>query len=285
MATQPLLAAVERLGRFLTDHPAPAVLTGAGISTASGIPAYRDPQGIWIQHKPIDFRDFVRSPAVRQRYWARSYVGWPRVGSAQPNAAHLALARLHVNRIIGPIITQNVDGLHTKAGHEPVLELHGNLDTVICLTCNARQPRSDVQLRLQAANPSLRQPDVPTPAPDGDAHLPEDHYATLDIPACDQCGGILKPDVVFFGENVPRQRVEQGYSAVESATALLVIGSSLAVYSGFRFCRHAQSLGKPVVAVNLGQTRADEILAFKLAVNCVDLLQNLADQLLDTQTA
>lgn len=259
-----------RLARFIAGCERLLVLTGAGISTASGIPDYRDEAGAWKRTPPIDHREFVASAAMRQRYWARSMAGWPRFDNARPNATHDALAALERAGRIDLLITQNVDGLHQRAGSTRVIDLHGCLDTVICLDCAARQPRRTLQERLLAANPqALREGGA---APDGDADLPPEAYAGFAVPPCLTCGGVLKPDVVFFGDNVPRARVEAAFAALDRADGLLVLGSSLMVYSGYRFCERAHRRGIPIAAVNRGQTRADALLLLKITASCEDIL-------------
>lgn len=257
----------ERLSKFIAGHERLVVLTGAGISTASGIPDYRDDDGAWKHQKPMDYRDFVSSLGSRQRYWSRSYYGWQRFSEAQPNRAHLALARLEEMGRLQLTITQNVDGLHQRAGSRRVTELHGSLDGVVCLDCGAALPRASMQRELLRHNPELASVSGSL-APDGDAQLQGIDVAQLGVPDCDSCGGILKPAVVFFGESVPAARVQQCRDAIADCDALLVVGSSLMVYSGFRFVREAAQQGIPVVAVNRGVTRADGLLQEKLELDC-----------------
>ena len=250
------------------------VLTGAGLSTSSGIPAYRDCDGNWQQAKPIDHNDFLRSASARQRYWARSFFGWPVVGQASPSRGHHALAHLEsLNRLV-LTITQNVDGLHQKAGSRSVLELHGALDRVICLGCRSAYPRALVQEWLSAANPGMARA-AARAAPDGDAHVAEGLHLGFRIADCPGCGGVLKPDVVFFGDSVPRDRVGACIDAIDAASGLLVVGSSLMVWSGFRFVDHARRRGKPVMAINLGKTRADHLLDAKVEQDCDEFLHRL----------
>ena len=257
-----------------------AVLTGAGLSTASGVPAYRDRYGQWQHPQPIRHQDFLASAAVRRRYWARSFVGWPRMGQAEPNDGHRALAALEAGGVVASVITQNVDGLHQQAGSRKLIELHGAIDRVRCMACAARFPRVEIQAWLAMANPDF---DATLPAsrslPDGDAALEDARYAGFRFPDCPECQGILKPDVVFFGDNVPRDLVQAAMQAVEAASALLVVGSSLMVYSGYRFAEMAHQRGKPVVAINQGVTRADHLLALKLEADCGLLLAQLATDL------
>lgn len=239
------------------------VLTGAGCSTASGIPDYRDPDGRWKHSQPIRYQEFVGSQRTRRRYWARSLVGWQRVERASPNPAHWALAAMERAGVVHQLVTQNVDGLHQRAGHRRVIDLHGRLAWVDCLDCRRRLPRRDMQRHLEKANPGLdAKPCLITP--DGDARVSEKLERSLIVPPCPECGGILKPAVVFFGENVPRSRVEHVYRKLQSSGMLLVAGSSLTVYSGFRFCLGAAERGIPIVILNRGQTRADELAVHKL---------------------
>lgn len=259
------------LREFLETHPRLAVLTGAGVSTRSGIPDYRDEDGAWKRARPVEFRPFMTDLGVRQRYWARSTVGWPIIQGAQPNAAHRALARLESVGLVRCLITQNVDGLHAAAGHRNVIDLHGRLDTVRCMACDYTVPRAELQQRLLADNPAWAhiQGDV---APDGDFDIDGRDYGGFIVPDCLVCAGILKPDVVFFGENVPRDRVESAFTAVRSADALLIVGSSLMVYSGYRFAEAAAAAGKPIAAINLGKTRADHLLSLKINGPCDEIL-------------
>lgn len=251
-----------------------AVLTGAGCSTDSGIPDYRGPGTARRARRPVQFRQFVDDAAWRQRYWARAAIGWRRVAAARPNAAHRSLARL-APRLEG-LITQNVDGLHQAAGSPDVTELHGNLGWVACLQCGQRESRHELQDRLDDINPGWSDQVVEL-APDGDAELAD--VDGFRVAGCVRCGGHLKPDVVFFGESVPRDRVERAYAAVEAADALLVAGSSLVVFSGYRFVKRAHSGGKPVVIVSLGPTRGDPLARVKLDAPLGEVLPKLADLL------
>ena len=265
---------IERLVKFVQSHPRLFVLTGAGVSTDSGIPDYRDQNGDWKTARPIQGPDFIRSEAVRKRYWARSLLGWRRFGNAAPNPAHQALAKLESLGFLQHLLTQNVDGLHRQAGHSRVIDLHGRLDRVICLSCGNYQARHQLQAQLEDANPSFSQFSVDR-APDGDAHLENAPFQSFRLIGCQTCGGVLKPDIVFYGENVPLGRVEQAMSELQRSSAMLVVGSSLMVYSAFRFCRRAQELELPIAAINLGKTRADKILEFKLEANCSKTLVKL----------
>jgi len=232
------------------------VLSGAGLSTESGIPDYRGPTGRERRAEPMTYQAFVGGAAARQRYWARSHLGWRHVARAAPNAGHRAVAGLQRRGLLAGIITQNVDGLHQAAGARQVIELHGSLDRVLCLTCGQRTARDELDERLRAANPGWAA-QIAAINPDGDAVLADEAAARFRVVDCRACGGLLKPDVVFFGENVPRARVDDCYALVGRARALLVLGSSLTVMSGYRFVRHAAKLGVPVVIVNQGRTRGD----------------------------
>ena len=267
-----------RLAEFIARHPRLFVLTGAGCSTGSGIPDYRDMDGGWKRRPPVTLQAFVGDAKTRSRYWARSLVGWRRFGRAQPNGTHAAIAALEREGRVEVLLTQNVDGLHGAAGSERTIDLHGRIDTVRCLACETRSPRAALQLELRQRNPGWAALEART-APDGDADLDGIDFSTFDIPPCPVCGGMLKPDVVFFGESVPRERVQAAYAALGEADAVLVAGSSLMVYSGFRFVQAAVAAGKPVAAVNLGRTRADDLLALKVAQPVGDALTALAEQL------
>ena len=243
------------------------MLTGAGCSTNSGIPDYRDADGQWKRPQPVTYQAFMGSEATRRRYWARSLIGWRRFQAAAPNAAHRALARLENLGKVEHLLTQNVDRLHQRAGSERVTDLHGRLDRVRCMGCGAFSPRVDLQdelARLNSAWLALEASD----APDGDADLEGADFSAFAIPPCEDCGGVLKPDVVFFGESVPRQRVEAAYAHLDAADAMLVVGSSLMVYSGYRFAERAAAAGKPIAALNLGRTRADALLALNVEARC-----------------
>lgn len=240
-----------------------AVLTGAGVSTASGIPDYRGPVTRMKARNPIQHRSFVTDPATRARYWARSVRGWPRFRAFAPNAAHGALAELHRRGALSGLITQNVDRLHTRAGSADVIELHGALHEARCLDCGALEDRDALQARLLALNPDALSWEA-TLAPDGDVDLPDEALRAFRVAPCARCGGVLKPDVVFFGDNVPKPRVEAAFARVDDAEALLVVGSSLAVFSGYRFVLRAESRGIPVAIVNVGESRGDPHAAARL---------------------
>jgi NAD-dependent SIR2 family protein deacetylase len=250
------------------------VLTGAGLSTDSGIPDYRGPGS--PARTPMTYQEFVSGPAARQRYWARSHLGWSRIGRAEPNAGHRALAALDPELLI----TQNVDGLHEAAGSRRLVALHGRIADVICLDCRKTSSRAELQARLEAHNPGFTERHASVQVrPDGDVEL--DDTDSFVVPPCTDCGGVLKPDVVFFGENVPPPRVERCYAAVDglvsSGGTLLVAGSSLTVMSGFRFVRRAARAGVPVAIVNRGPTRGDDLATYKLEVGCSEFLSGLAE--------
>jgi NAD-dependent SIR2 family protein deacetylase len=232
------------------------VLSGAGLSTESGIPDYRGETGRARRAEPMTYQTFVGSAEARRRYWARSHLGWGHIARAAPNAGHRAVAELERRGLVAGVITQNVDGLHQAGGARRVIELHGALDRVMCLACHRRSSRHDLDRRLAAANPAWR-PLAAQINPDGDAVLSDDQVASFRTVGCPGCGGVLKPDVVFFGENVPRPRVDECYALTERAALLLVLGSSLTVLSGYRFVRHARAHGVPVAIVNRGATRGD----------------------------
>jgi NAD-dependent SIR2 family protein deacetylase len=250
------------------------VLTGAGISTESGIPDYRGPTAPVRKRPPIQHRDFVEQPHTRARYWARSMLGWPRFRDFAPNSAHHALAKW--DRLTG-LITQNVDRLHQKAGHEEVVELHGALAEVRCLACPTRLDRDELQLTLEQLNPQALAWSY-TLFADGDADLPDEVVEDFVVPPC-ACGGVLKPDVVFFGDSVPRPRVDLAFSRLDAAEALLVVGSSLTVFSGYRFVLRAKERGMPVAVLNLGPTRADGDAVVKLEGRAGEVLPALISQL------
>jgi len=232
------------------------VLSGAGLSTESGIPDYRGVTGSLRRHTPMTYQEFVGSEHARRRYWARSHLGWRTIARARPNAGHRAVTALRAAGLVGGVITQNVDGLHHAAGTTDAVELHGSLDRVICLACRAPSPRADLDRRLRAANPHFSAT-TDRVNPDGDADLADDDVRGFRIVPCRECGGVLKPDVVFFGENVEPSRVRHCYRLVDEAAALLVLGSSLTVMSGLRFVRRAAEAGTPVAIVNAGPTRGD----------------------------
>jgi NAD-dependent SIR2 family protein deacetylase len=249
-------------------------LTGAGMSTDSGIPDYRGPTS--VRATPMLFSEFTGSVAAQRRYWARSYSGWRRIGQARPNFGHRALAALEGSGLVG-VVTQNVDGLHQAAGSRNVIDLHGDIATVLCLDCGNRTSRAEVQRRLAVLNAAVAVPDRLEHAelrPDGDAVV--DTWADFVLADCRGCGGRLKPDVVFFGESVPKERVERAYALVDSADVLVVLGSSLTVMSGLRFVRHNAKAGRPVVIINRGVTRGDDLATLKIDGGCSETLAALA---------
>jgi NAD-dependent SIR2 family protein deacetylase len=265
------LADANALRTWLDRFQRVFVLTGAGVSTASGIPDYRDTYGEWKRPPPVTYQALIGDPATYRRYWARSYVGWPNFSSAKPNTSHRALAAFEDQGRLTSLVTQNVDALHQRAGSREVIDLHGRLDRVVCLGCGDARPRAELQMRMAAANPGWR-PREAAVAPDGDADIDPAAAIAFEAPHCLLCGGMLKPDVVFFGENVPRQRYAQAVAALEAAEALLVVGSSLMVYSGFRFARMAHDRGAPIAILNRGQTRADQLVDLKLEGDCGPVL-------------
>ena len=255
-----------------------AVLSGAGLSTESGIPDYRGETGSLRRPTPMTYDEFVTSAAGRQRYWARSHLGWRTIARADPNDGHRAVTALRDAGFFGGVITQNVDGLHQAAGTADAVELHGSLDRVICLDCRRTSPRADLDRRLRAANPGF-DGTASRINPDGDVELPDDVVRGFRPVPCSACEGVLKPDVVFFGENVPRPRVEQCYRLVEDAAALLVLGSSLTVMSGLRFVRHAANTGKPVAILTHGETRGDRYASLRVDLPLGRALTELATRL------
>jgi len=280
---EPIGGGLQRLVELLQAGRVLA-LTGAGVSTASGIPDYRDAQGAWKHRRPMELREFLGSRAARQRYWARSLVGFTRLSVARPNRAHHALASLERAERLSAIVTQNVDGLHQAAGSRNVIDLHGRIDGVVCVGCRRVTPRMDLQTRLAELNPQFRG-HAGTTTPDGDADLGDVDYGAFRLVDCEACGSILKPDVVFFGENVPADRVRRAMSALEQASALLVVGSSLMVFSGFRFARAAARLSIPIALVNQGRTRADDLATLKIGADAGAVLSAAAHALGTSETA
>jgi NAD-dependent SIR2 family protein deacetylase len=258
------------------------VLTGAGISTSSGIPDYRDSEGVRRGKAPMMYQEFLATAQARRRYWARAMLGWPRVRIAQPNNAHRALATLQQRQHISGLITQNVDTLHDQAGSHDVIELHGSLHRVLCLDCQLHSTRDLIQRQMEIDNPYLAQVHA-VQAPDGDTLLDPAFEERFQVPRCPHCQGErLKPDVVFFGENVAPATAARAMAAVAHAEGLLVVGSSLMAYSAFRLCKAMVEQGKPVIAINLGKTRGDELLQVKIETSCEQLLPLLADRLQST---
>ena len=261
-------------------------LVGAGCSTESGIPDYRGAESIQRRRTPIQYQEFIRSASSRARYWARSTVGWRRIATARPNAAHFALAQLEAAGMLAGVITQNVDGLHDVAGSRRVVELHGSLAAVRCLDCGDRIARDAFQRRILALNAEWAHRLAPVEheaAPDGDTELPASALEHFRVPACDACGnGVLKPDVVFFGENVPRLRLEEAWRVFDDGDVLLVVGSSLTVYSGRRFVYRAGEMSVPIAVMNVGPTRADDVATVKVEAPLGAALPALAASLLAT---
>ncbi len=256
---------------FIDRHRNLFILTGAGCSTNSGIPDYRDAEGAWKRRQPVTIKAFLGDETTRKRYWARSLLGWRRFGRAAPNDAHRALARLEALGRSEILVTQNVDRLHQAAGSAKVIDLHGRLDRVRCMGCENRTPREELQDELGRLNPGWLGMEA-ADAPDGDADLDGADFSSFVVPSCKRCCGLLKPDVVFFGESIPRDRVSEAARRLEQAEAVLVVGSSLMVYSGFRLVEAAARLGKPVTAINLGRTRADDLLTLKIGQPCEQAL-------------
>ncbi|WP_323164385.1 NAD-dependent protein deacetylase [Pseudomonas atacamensis] len=255
------------------------ILTGAGISTPSGIPDYRDSDGVRRGRQPMMYQEFLAAPESRRRYWARAMLGWPRVRKARPNAAHEALATLQQRGRLSALITQNVDTLHDQAGSHDVIELHGSLHRVLCLDCGQRSERDAIQQQMETQNPYLSGVDA-VQAPDGDTLLDPAFEARFQVPQCPHCAGErMKPDVVFFGENVAQPTAARALAAAENAAGLLVVGSSLMAYSAFRLCRVIAERGKPLMAINLGKTRADDLLDLKIEGSCEELLPWLVEEL------
>ena len=268
---------IESLVQLLRERRA-VILTGAGCSTESGIPDYRGAETRNKARNPIQYRAFITEPAARQKYWARSTVGWKRVARALPNPAHIALADMEEAGLITGIITQNVDRLHHRAGSHRVVELHGALSEVYCLSCEAIEARDEFQLRLEALNPGWKQKNAEL-APDGDAELDDEYIREFRVPACMRCEGILKPNVVFFGENVPKTRVGEAWKLYDQADALVVVGSSLAVYSGYRFVLRAVREKRPVAMITLGASRGESQAEFVIKERAGEVLPGVVEAL------
>jgi NAD-dependent deacetylase sirtuin 4 len=267
-----ITALAGRLAACLANRRV-VVLTGAGVSTESGIPDYRSPESLARVRRPIHGPEFVRSAQVRRRYWARAMVGWERFRDARPGPAHLAIARMET-MFVDRVITQNVDRLHAKAGSTRTIELHGALAEVMCLRCGAIEDREIVQSRMRAANPWMTL--AARHAPDGDADLDDAAVEQFDVPACVACGGDLKPRVVFFGENVPRPIVDEAFASVDAADALLIAGTSLAVFSGYRFLRRAAERKMTIAIINCGPVRGEELATIKVEASTGATLEALA---------
>lgn len=272
---------VDDLAAFVSAHPKLFVITGAGISHASGIPTYRDEIGTWKSNQPIQHGEFIRTEATRQRYWARSFKGWPNVRKALPNSAHRALVRLEELGYVTTLVTQNIDRLHQKAGHRKVIDLHGRLDEVLCMDCGAITSREMIQEELWRLNPHFEalEQQLAVLAPDGDADVAQELIEQVRVPACGRCQGILKPNVVFYGSSVNKETVSYLFERLQQAEAVLVVGSSLMVYSSYRFCKFAHDHGIPIACINKGLTRADGLFSLKLNVDCGRGLHELADLL------
>ncbi len=268
----------QTLYEFVQRHPGLVVLTGAGVSTDCGIPDYRDARGEWKRSPPVQHHAFMHSLATRQRYWARSLLGFRAIENARPGPSHRALAKLETKGYVSTLITQNVDGLHQHAGSRRVIDLHGRAEIVRCMGCGARRMRYHLHDELAARNPGWTSLEAPV-GPDGDADLEGLDFSTFKVLDCTRCGGILKPDVVFFGDNVPAERVAASIEALERASALLIVGSSLMVYSGYRFARRAAQEGKPIACLNLGRTRADDLYALKIVAPVGETLEALVQRL------
>lgn len=270
---------IEALAQLIQHNQPVTAVTGAGISASSGLPVYRDAGGNWIHSAPVQGPDFRASEKIRQRYWCRSYFGWQSFSSATPNDAHKDLALLEKNKLIKTVITQNVDGLHQTAGSESTVALHGNLSEVICLNCGDISLRADLQHRLQKNNPEFLKIEFEV-APDGDAIVDDAHIEQFNTVACTACGGVLQPYVVFYGDSVPKLRVQHCMQQLKESRLLLCIGTSLMVYSSFRFCKAAADADIPVVIVNNGITRADDLASLKFNGDCTGALRQLKQLLL-----
>lgn len=269
---------VSELAEFLSQRPKCVVITGAGISSGSGIPTYRDDSGTWKSNRPIQHAEFMRTHSIRQRYWARSFSGWPTIETAQPNAAHTALANLESLNFVDQLITQNVDRLHQRSSHRRVVDLHGRLDQVVCMDCGALVPRSEIQEWLKQHNPHLQESSKLT-RPDGDADVDDSVVKEVQVPSCERCSGLLKPNVVFYGSSVEKNLVTSLYEKISEADSLLIVGSSLMVYSSYRFCKFAAENNIPLACINQGLTRADDLLDLKLPKPCAATLQALVTSL------
>ncbi|WP_297791498.1 NAD-dependent protein deacetylase [uncultured Marinobacter sp.] len=267
----------QQLAEFIHSYPRLMILTGAGVSTDSGIPDYRDHEGAWKRRQPVQHQEFMASVDVRRRYWGRSLIGWPVIRNARPNPAHHYISDLELLNHSTLVVTQNVDRLHQQAGTRAVNDLHGRADQVVCMECGYRCERDEVHDRCADLNPGFRHFTAQT-APDGDADLEVD-FSEFRLADCPRCDGILKPDVVFFGDFVPKERVTTALDTLRASDGLLVIGSSLMVYSGFRFCRYAKEWGKPIAALTRGRTRADEMVELKLDAGIGETLRASLDRL------
>jgi NAD-dependent SIR2 family protein deacetylase len=269
---------VDELADFMTQHSDSFVITGAGISSGSGIPTYRDDSGRWKSNRPIQHAEFMRNHSIRQRYWARSFSGWPTIDKAQPNEAHIELANLEALNFIGQLVTQNVDRLHQRANHKQVIDLHGRLDQVLCMDCGALVARRDIQDWLKEHNTHLHESSQLT-RPDGDADVDDGLVKAVQVPSCRRCNGVLKPNVVFYGSSVEKELVASIYKKILSSDSLLIVGSSLMVYSSYRFCKFAAENNIPIACINQGLTRADDLFTLKVSEPCAESLHALAASL------
>ncbi|XP_077299232.1 NAD-dependent protein deacylase Sirt4-like isoform X2 [Arctopsyche grandis] len=273
---------IDAFRSFLLRHEKIAIITGAGISTESGIPDYRS-EGVGLyarsNHKPIQYQEFLKSEYARQRYWARNFTGWPRFSQIQPNSVHYSLKNLEMLGKASTIITQNVDNLHYKAGSKNVLELHGTAHRVMCLSCKDYFSRHDFQNILSKTNPNTLTPTAVI-RPDGDVEITDDFVKDFKVPGCHKCGGILKPDVIFFGDNVPKQQVESVKKEITSSNALLVLGTSLSTFSAYRIILQAKEENKEIFVINIGPTRADGEINFKISTKCGDIIPKVTNDLI-----
>lgn len=273
----------DELARFIEQHPKLWIITGAGVSTDSGIPDYRDANGQWKRPPPVQHGDFMASPSVRQRYWARALVGFKALREAQISGAHRALAALEAMGFIELLVTQNVDRLHQRAGSRRVVDLHGRADLVKCMTCHYQMMRHAMHSEMARMNPAFAALDA-THAPDGDADLETD-FSSFQVLDCLRCGGILKPDVVYYGDVVPPERRLAAEVGLKNAQAVLSVGTSLMVFSGYRFCREAHAMGVPIASLSLGVTRADALLTHQWRAPLTPVLTHAVEQLASTQRA
>jgi len=273
---------ISDLSEFIKTNPELFVITGAGVSHGSGIPTYRDDIGNWKGNSPIQHADFVKKESSRKRYWARSFSGWPNVSSAKPNSAHLALADIESMGYLKALVTQNVDRLHQKAGHQNVIDLHGRLDQVICMDCGNLICREELQEWLCKKNPHMLEKEDTRLAfgPDGDAEVRDEIIQRMKVPSCSSCFGLLKPNVVFYGSTVKKEIVYHLSDLLLEAKALLVIGTSLMVYSSFRFCKQANENCIPIACINQGATRADKLFSLKVDGDCSEVLSELRNSLI-----
>lgn len=277
-STEKISTQLESLISVLQNKRKIWILTGAGISAPSGIPTYRNDKGEWKSANPIQHNDFINQESYRQRYWARSMVGWKLTGRAKPNATHHAITALQATGKVSQIVTQNVDGLHDIADTKNVIDLHGRLSEIKCLNCHKVSRRANYQPRLVKNNPELDQYEAKI-LPDGDAHVEDFDMSKITIPPCIDCGGVLMPNVVFFGGIVPRPRVEKAYSTLAESDCILVIGSSLKVFSGFRFPRWASQNNLPMYAVNQGEMRGQELFDIVVVESCEEMMPIIAQEM------